>query len=189
MTALLQTASPPTMAATAAAIDEEVAWARCDSPLGPLVAAATPRGLALVAYEAGRLDALLDTLAVRVSPRVREAPDRLDGIRRQLDEYFAGRRQRFELDVDWSLVRGGFGRRVLDATAAIPHGAVATYREVAATAGNARASRAAGNALGANPLCIVVPCHRVLRSGGGLGGYTTGVDKKSWLLRHEGVES
>jgi methylated-DNA-[protein]-cysteine S-methyltransferase len=163
----------------------DVAYASVDSPVGPLTLAGTVRGLALLSY--GRPEDLLERLAERLSPRLLEAPARLDEARRELDEYFEGRRRDFELPLDWSLTRDGFGRRVLKATAAIPFGEVSTYRGVASEAGNARAVRAAGNALGANPLPVVVPCHRVLRSGGGLGGYTGGVDKKEHLLRLEGA--
>ena len=167
----------------------DVAYARVDSPLGPLVAAATPQGLVRLAYEQsnGGLDAIVEHLALRLSPRVLEAPARLDDLRRQLDEFFAGRRESFDVALDLSLVGGAFGRRVLEACAAIPFGAVRTYGEVAAAAGNPKANRAAGNALGPNPVPIVVPCHRVLRTGGGLGGYTGGLDKKHHILTLEGV--
>jgi len=130
---------------------------------------------------------VLDDLAARLSPRVLEAPARLSGVRRDLDEYFAGRRRGFQTPIDWSLT-SGFGRRVLRATFAIPFGGVSTYREIAAAAGSPNGSRAAGNALGHNPIPIVVPCHRVLRTGGGLGGYTGGVDRKERLLHIEGVQ-
>jgi methylated-DNA-[protein]-cysteine S-methyltransferase len=177
--------------ATARARDEglvDVAYAQVDSPLGRLVAATTDRGLVRLAYEdwGGGLDAVLDHLALRVSPRIVEAPAELDPLRRQLDEYFAGRREGFDVPVDLSLA-AGFTARILRAIAEIPFGATANYREVAAKAGNPKAVRAAGNACGANPVPIVVPCHRVLRSGGGLGGYTGGVEKKETLLRLEGV--
>jgi methylated-DNA-[protein]-cysteine S-methyltransferase len=162
----------------------DVAFAELDSPLGPLVAATTPAGLCMLSYEHGRRDELLHRLATQISPRVLEAPARLDPVRWQLDEYFAGQRRSFDLDLDRRLIRG-FGARVLEAAAEIPYGATRTYREVAAAAGNAAASRATGGALGANPLVIVVPCHRVLRSDGGLGGYTTGLEKKEFLLRLE----
>jgi methylated-DNA-[protein]-cysteine S-methyltransferase len=111
----------------------------------------------------------------------------LDEPRRELEEYFAGRRRQFEFALDWRLI-GTFGRRVLSATIAIPYGSVATYREVATRAGSPGGSRAAGNALGANPLPIVIPCHRVLRTGGGLGGYTGGLDRKRALLAIESGE-
>ncbi len=166
----------------------DVAYASVDSPLGPLLAAATPRGLVRLAYVDNDFDAVLEGLARRISPRVLEAPAQLDEVRRELEQYFAGRRRRFELAVDWELV-SGFGRRVLQATAAIAYGDVASYRDVAVRAGSPRATRAAGNALGANPIPIVVPCHRVLRTGGGLGGYTGGLDKKRYLLGVEGVQT
>ncbi len=166
----------------------DVAFARVDSPLGTLVAARTDHGLVRLAYEEfnGGLDRVLDHLALRLSPRIVEAPARLDDVRRELDEFFAGRRRGFDVPVDWALTTG-FTRRVLQATWAIPFGAVSTYRDVATDAGSPKATRAAGNALSANPIPIVVPCHRVLRSGGGLGGYTGGVEKKELLLRLEGV--
>ena len=138
-------------------------------------------------FEVLGLDAVLDHLALLVSPRVLEAPARLDDVRRQLDDFFAGRRHGFAVAIDWALTTG-FTRRVLEATAAIGFGQVSTYRDVAAAAGSPKATRAAGNALGANPVPIVVPCHRVLRTGGGLGGYTGGVDKKERLLAREGVD-
>ena len=129
---------------------------------------------------------MLQRLAARISPRIVETPTPLEPMRRELDEYFAGRRRHFELALDWTLV-GPFGRRVLSATSAIPYGGVLTYSEVAAEAGNPRASRAAGNALGANPMPIVVPCHRVLRRGGALGGYGGGLPRKQFLLELEGA--
>jgi len=158
----------------------DVAYDELDSPLGTLVAAATPRGLVMLAYAGGGDDPLA-LVARRVSPRVLRAPGRLDPVRRELDAYFAGRLRRFETPVDWTPVRG-FTRRVLQRTAAIPFGRTATYAEVAAAAGSPRAHRAAGNALGSNLIPIVVPCHRVLRSGGALGGYTGGLDRKRFLL-------
>ena len=166
----------------------DVAYAEVASPLGTLVAAATPRGLVRLAYEepGGGLDVVLERLAARVSPRILESPARLDEVRRQLDDYFEGRREDFDVPLDWALATG-FTRRVLEVTAAIPFGAVSTYLEVAAGAGSPKATRAAGNALGANPIPIVVPCHRVLRTGGGLGGYTGGLDRKERLLALEGV--
>ena len=164
----------------------DVAYATVDSPFGPLLVALTPAGLVRLAYANERPDDVLDDLAARVSPRVLEAPVRLAGVRRDLDEYFAGRSRGFDTRIDWSLT-SGFGRRVLRATSEIPFGKVSTYREIAAAAGSPNGSRAAGNALGANPIPIVVPCHRVLRTGGGLGGYTGGVDRKERLLRIEGA--
>jgi methylated-DNA-[protein]-cysteine S-methyltransferase len=172
--------------AAAAAGLLDIAYATLDSPVGPLLVATTPRGLIRIAYvDHADEDAVLEHLATHVSPRVLAAPRRLDEPRRELDEYFAGARHSFELPVDWALTRG-FARRVLQATAKIPYGATATYKQMAAKAGSPLASRAAGNALGSNPIPIVVPCHRILHSGGGLGGYTGGLDKKRLLLGVEG---
>jgi methylated-DNA-[protein]-cysteine S-methyltransferase len=163
----------------------DVAYSSVDSPLGPLTVAGTRRGLVLVSYQPPD-DDLLQRLADRLSPRVLEAPAHLDEARRELDEYFQGERTEFDLPIDWSLVRG-FARRVLRATAAIGYGDFSTYAKVAGRAGNPRAHRAAGNALGGNPIPVVVPCHRVLRTGGGLGGYGGGIERKEFLLRLEGV--
>ncbi|HWL36883.1 MAG TPA: methylated-DNA--[protein]-cysteine S-methyltransferase [Frankiaceae bacterium] len=163
--------------------EADVAVAPVDAPFGRVWVAVTARGLARVSYDA--YDDLLADLAARVSPRVLEAPARADEVRRQLDGYFAGERTMFDLELDWSLVRTPFQRRVLEATAAVPYGASVTYTDVATSAGSPKAVRAAGSALGANPLCIVVPCHRVLRAGGALGGYAGGLDAKRWLLARE----
>ena len=164
----------------------DVAYATTDSPLGTLLLAATPRGLVRLAYvDHEDEDEVLEQLATKVSPRVLRVARRLDDPRRELDQYFAGRREQFDLPLDWRLSRG-FGRRVLEATARIPFGSTATYKQVAGEAGNARAYRAAGNALGSNPIPIIVPCHRILHSGGGLGGYTGGLDRKRVLLKVEG---
>jgi len=165
----------------------DVAYTSVDSPLGPLVVAATPKGLVRVSYTDFRgEDEVLEELAARVSPRVLEAPARLDPVRRELDEYFEGRRQAFDVPIDWSYL-AGFTREVLRATARIGFGDVSSYAGVAAEAGSPRAVRAAGNALGANPMPVVVPCHRVLRTGGKLGGYTGGLERKEFLLRLEGA--
>jgi methylated-DNA-[protein]-cysteine S-methyltransferase len=177
---------PPDLAAAAADAGLlDVAYATLDSPLGQILLAATPRGLVRVSYLDGGLEAVLDQLAARISPRVLAAPRKLDRARREIDEYFCGARREFDLPLDWHLV-AGFGRRVLQATAAIPFGAVSSYGHVAAAAGSPRAARAAGTALGANPLPIVVPCHRILHAGGGLGGYTGGLVRKRTLLAIEG---
>ncbi len=174
-------------AATAAGL-VDVAYAVHDSPAGTLLLAATPRGLVRVTYLDGlEQEQVLEGLARRVSPRVLFAPSRLDEDRRQLEEYFTGERQVFELPIDWRLC-AGFGRRVLAATAHIPFGALSTYKQVATEAGSPRGSRAAGNALGANPMPIVVPCHRVVHTSGGLGGYTGGLERKRLLLGVEGHE-
>ena len=165
----------------------DVAYAHADSPVGDLLLAGSARGLLTVYYlDRDDEDAVLARIAERVSPRVLEAPARLDEARRQLAAYFDGTRRDFELPLDWSLV-GDFGRRVLGRTAAIPFGQVSTYGEVARAIGSPGAARATGNALGANPIPIVVPCHRVLAAGGALGGYTGGTERKEALLRIEGV--
>jgi methylated-DNA-[protein]-cysteine S-methyltransferase len=178
---------PPSIVDAAAAAGLlDVAYARLDSPVGTLVLACTPQGLARLAYvDEGQEEAVMDEIAARLSPRMLAAPRRLDEPRRELDQYFAGRRRAFDLTLDLSLL-SDFTRRVLSATAAIPYGEVASYREVATAAGSPRGSRAAGNALGSNPLPIVLPCHRVLHSSGGLGGYTGGLKRKRTLLTIEG---
>ena len=162
----------------------DVAYATVDSPLGPLVIASTARGLVRVAYT--EHEQVLEDMAARLSPRMLEAPGRLDEERRELAEYFEGRRTEFDLPIDWSLTRG-FTTKVLQATARVGFGHTTSYASVAAEAGSPRAVRAAGNSLGSNPMPIVVPCHRVLRTGGALGGYTGGTEKKEFLLRLEGV--
>jgi methylated-DNA-[protein]-cysteine S-methyltransferase len=164
----------------------DVAYASMDSPVGELLVAVTPRGVVRVSYASETADEVLAELAERVSPRVLRLPWRTDKARRELDEYFAGSRQQFDITVDWSLVRG-FAQGVLRATARVPFGQVTTYRQMAEAAGSPRASRAAGNALGSNPIPIVVPCHRVLHAGGGLGGYAGGLERKRYLLTLEGV--
>jgi methylated-DNA-[protein]-cysteine S-methyltransferase len=179
---------PDLIAAASAAGLLDVAYATLDSPVGKLLLAVTPQGLVRLAYlEGGEDEAdVLEQLATKVSPRVLAAPARLDDPRRELDQYFAGRRRDFDLPLDWQLTRG-FARRVLEATSRIPYGSTTTYKSVAAEAGNERAFRAAGNALGSNPIPIIVPCHRILHSGGGLGGYTGGLDRKRVLLAVEGA--
>ncbi|HKH79714.1 MAG TPA: methylated-DNA--[protein]-cysteine S-methyltransferase [Solirubrobacteraceae bacterium] len=166
----------------------DVSYATADSPFGTLLVAATRRGLVKLAFPEEDVDSVLERLALRISPRVVQATTPLDRVRRELDEYFAGRRRTFELKLDWTLT-GPFARRVLAVTAEIPYGGVLSYAEVAADAGSPRGSRAAGNALGSNPIPIVVPCHRVLRSGGALGGYGGGLERKRWLLELEGAPS
>ncbi len=175
-------ADPISAAESAGLLD--VAYATYDSPVGTLVLAATPAGLVSVAFTDGGIDSALEQLARTVSPRVLRFARRLDEPRRELDEYFAGRRRTFELPLDRRLMHG-FVRRVLEVTARIPYGSVSTYGLVAAEAGSPRGSRAAGNALGANPIPIVVPCHRVVRTGGALGGYGGGPERKRILLEAE----
>lgn len=164
----------------------DVAHGTVDSPLGPLTVMVTPRGLVRLSYPGEGIEEQLQELADRVSPRILGAPDRTDEVRRQLDAYFEHRRQTFDVPIDWRLVRG-FAGDVLRATARIPFGSVSSYREIATQAGSPNAYRAAGNALGSNPIPIVVPCHRVLHAGGGLGGYTGGLERKRYLLELEGV--
>jgi methylated-DNA-[protein]-cysteine S-methyltransferase len=166
----------------------DVAYARAESPFGDLLVARTPKGLVLIGFlHSGTEEEYLGDLAARVSPRVLEAPARLDDVRRQLDEYFEGRRRRFELRTDRQLIHG-FARKVLAQTARIPYGSFLTYGEVAAEAGNPRAHRAAGSALARNPIPIVIPCHRVLRSGGLVGNYGGGPEMKARLLAMEGAK-
>jgi methylated-DNA-[protein]-cysteine S-methyltransferase len=164
----------------------DVAYATADSPFGPLLLATTTRGLVRIGLPNQDDEALLEELAAKVSPRVLEAPARLDQARRELDLYFDGRLTDFDLPLDWRLSRD-FRRRVLRAIDRIPYGQTRTYTEMARRAGNERAVRAAGSACGSNPLPLVVPCHRVLRSSGGLGGYGGGLPMKAGLLRLEGV--
>ena len=172
----------------AATAPADVHYALVESPIGTLVAAATPRGLATLSYEDhhGGTDAVLDWVAAKLSPRMLEAPAKLDVVRRELDEYFEGRRREFDLPIDWALA-SDFTRRVLKATAKIPFGKVSTYGAMATQAGNPKASRAAGRALGANPIPIVVPCHRVIGTNGRLTGYTGGLHRKVALLELEGI--
>lgn len=186
-------AAAPSAAAAARLVDRaardgllDVAYATAETTLGPLIVAATPRGLVRLALPGESLDVLLEQLATRLSPRILEAPARLDQVRRQLDEYLGGRRRRFELRIDWRL-SSGFALRVRRATARIPYGRLVTYGQLAEQAGNPRAVRAAGTALGRNPIPIVVPCHRVVRTGGHLGGYGGGLAMKAALLRLEGA--
>jgi methylated-DNA-[protein]-cysteine S-methyltransferase len=164
----------------------DVAYANLDSPFGPLLLAATPRGLVRVNLPNQDPEQALEELAAKVSPRVLEAPARLDEARRELDLYFAGKLTEFELAIDWALTHG-FRGKVQRAINRIPYGQTRTYTEMARRAGNERAVRAAGTACGTNPIPIVVPCHRVLRSGGGLGGYGGGLPMKEALLELEGV--
>jgi methylated-DNA-[protein]-cysteine S-methyltransferase len=163
----------------------DVAYAETDSPIGELIIFVTPRGLLRLKYADEPIEGVLAEVAARVSPRILRAPSRTDEARRELESYFALRRRDFNLPIDWSLVRG-FSAKVLRETARIPFGKVRSYGQVAAEAGSPRAARATGNALGSNPIPIVVPCHRVLHADGGLGGYSGGLDRKRYLLALEG---
>jgi methylated-DNA-[protein]-cysteine S-methyltransferase len=171
----------------------EVAYGSVESPFGDLLAAVTPRGLLRLSFDPSRNDTVLEEIAEKVSPRVLEAPAQIDPVRRELEEYFDGQRRRFELKVDWRLTRGFF-QKILRATARLDYGELATYKQMAEAAGSPRAVRAAGNALGSNPIPIVVPCHRIVRTGGKLGGYggtlgpyIGGPDVKRRLLELEGA--
>ncbi len=164
----------------------DVAYTLADSPFGPLLLARTERGLVRVGLPNQDPDELLADLADRVSPRVLEAPAALDEVQRELDLYFDGKLDHFDLPLDWRL-SSGFRQRVLRAIDRIPYGQTRSYTEMARKAGNERAVRAAGSACGSNPIPLVVPCHRVLRTGGALGGYGGGLPMKQALLELEGV--
>jgi methylated-DNA-[protein]-cysteine S-methyltransferase len=183
---MLDTPLPDLASAADAAGLLDVAYTTEDFPIGRLLLAGTDVGLVRVAYlDTHTEDEVLAALAARVSPRMLAAPARLDPARRELEQWFAGLRRGFDVALDRRLI-GPFAARVLAATAAIPYGETSTYAAVATAAGSPRGSRAAGNALGSNPLPIIVPCHRVLASGGGLGGYTGGLERKRTLLEIEG---
>jgi methylated-DNA-[protein]-cysteine S-methyltransferase len=172
---------------TAAAADGvlDVAYRITDTPVGPLLLAATDLGLVRVAYASEDHDAVLQSLADRISPRVLHAPGRLDPAVAELDEYFAGRRRTFDLPLDWRL-SAGFRSTVLHHLASdLGYGETASYGTVARLAGNPRAVRAVGTACATNPLPVVVPCHRVVRSDGSMGGYLGGLDAKRTLLTLE----
>lgn len=189
------TSGPDAAPGLAAAIAEraaregliDVAYCEIESPIGTLTAASTSQGLVMLSFPGYPLGETLNELAERIGPRVLQAPTRFDTVRRELDEYFHGRRRDFDLDLDWRLM-GGFTLKVLEQTNRIPFGETRSYAEMAALAGSPRAFRAAGSALGANPIPIIIPCHRVLRSGGGIGGYGGGLPVKRTLLAIEGVE-
>jgi methylated-DNA-[protein]-cysteine S-methyltransferase len=163
----------------------DVAYAHADSPIGSLLVAATPAGLVRLGFQTEDQDHILDDLAERVSPRILEAPARLDETRRELDEYFEGRRDHFDLPLDWQLSRG-FRKTVLERLYAdVGYGHTVSYLDLATMVGNPKASRAVGTAMATNPIPIVVPCHRVLRTGGNLGGYGGGLGTKVRLLELE----
>jgi methylated-DNA-[protein]-cysteine S-methyltransferase len=169
----------------------DVAYATVDSPFGKLLVARTDRGVVRLKLPSHRGNPISDDealadLAAYVSPRVLEAPARLDEERRELEEYFDGKRDHFDVPVDWALTPAGFRSRALHAVARIPYGETRTYGQIAKQAGNARAFRAAGTACGRNPIPLIVPCHRVLQSGGGVGNYGGGPEMKRALLDLEG---
>lgn len=162
----------------------DVAYRTIDSPVGPLLLAATPRGLVRVAYDIEDHERVLDTLAGKLSPRVLRAPKRLDAAARELEEYFGGHRRAFDLPLDLSLSKG-FRLLVQQHLPSIGYGQTRSYRQVAELVGNPKAVRAVGTACATNPLPVVVPCHRVLRTDGRPGGYVGGPAAKTALLRLE----
>jgi methylated-DNA-[protein]-cysteine S-methyltransferase len=162
----------------------DVAYRSVDTPVGPLLLAATDVGLVRVAYAIEDHDAVLQALADQISPRILRSKTRLDAITRQLDEYFDGRRHSFDVTIDWRLSKG-FRSTVLHALASVGYGHTASYAAVAQLAGNPKAVRAVGSACATNPLPVVVPCHRVVRADGSMGGYLGGVEAKRTLLRIE----
>ena len=161
----------------------DVAIDAVDTPVGRLVLAATEAGVITCSYH--DQDEIASRLAVAVSPRVLRAPARLDPVRRELDDYFAGRLTRFTAPVDLRLA-SEFGRRVLTALGGIGYGTTTTYGTLASRLGRPSAARAVGHALGANPVCVIVPCHRVVGADGRLTGYAGGVEAKRLLLNLEG---
>jgi len=162
----------------------DIAYRTIESPVGPLLLAATEKGLVRVAFEREDFDAVLQALATKVSPRVLEAPRRLDVVATELDEYFAGTRRAFDVRLDYAL-SSGFRETVQRYLPRIGFGHTQSYRDVAEFVGNPKAVRAVGTACATNPLPIVVPCHRVLRTDGSLGGYLGGLDAKTTLLTLE----
>lgn len=162
----------------------DVAYRTVDAPVGPLLLAATRTGLVRVAFKREGFEHVLETLAEKVSPRVLNAPKRLDPVARELEEYFAGGRRGFDVPLDHSL-SAGFRQSVQRYLPHIDYGDTRSYKEVAASVGSPKAVRAVGTACATNPLPVVVPCHRVLRSDGGLGGYIGGLDAKNALLTLE----
>jgi methylated-DNA-[protein]-cysteine S-methyltransferase len=164
----------------------EVAYGSVDSPYGDLFLAMTEAGVVKLGLPRLGTDGLLEELSEAISPRLLAAPKRLDGARRELDAYFEGTLTRFETPVDWRLSRG-FTDKVLHVVARIPYGSTLSYGEVAERAGNPRAFRAAGTACGANPVPLIVPCHRVVQAGGKPGNYGGGPEMKLGLLEMEGA--
>jgi len=166
----------------------DVAYRTVDSPVGPLLIAATPVGLVRVAFDSEGSDAVLQNLSDRISSRVLKAPARLDAVAHQLDEYFSGRRQHFDVPLDWQLSKG-FRRRVLEHLAVdIGYGATASYGTLARLSGSPNAVRAVGTTCATNPIPVVVPCHRVVRADGTMGQYRGGPAAKRALLDLEGAQ-
>lgn len=175
----------------------DIAYCTVDSPIGPLLLAATDAGLVRVAFDSEDTDAVLTELAKKISPRILQAPDKLDTTARELDEYFSGARHDFDLPLDFTMsaspsaaagtrgTRQTFRQVVQQYLPHISYGDTRTYKEVADAVGNPNAVRAVGTACATNPLPVVVPCHRVLRTDGGLGGYRGGLEAKKILLSLE----
>lgn len=185
MTSLPETLDVRFRSAAAAEGLLDVAYDLADSPLGPLFVAATDRGLCRVSYDAEPA-AEEERLARFFGRRILRAPRALDETKRELDDYFEGRRRDFELDLDLTTA-GGFHRQVLRRLALVPYGQTTTYGALAAAAGRPRAARAVGTAMNRNPIPIVLPCHRVVGASGSLVGYGGGLERKVALLRLEGV--
>ena len=164
----------------------DVAYRTVDSPVGTLLLAATSRGLVRVAYQREEFDQVLEVIADRISPRILQAPARLDAAARELEEYFAGRRSAFDLPLDHGL-SSGFRAEVQRRLPQIGYGHTTSYRDLAALVGRPRAVRAVGTACATTPLPIVVPCHRVVRADGTFGGYVGGPEAKGTLLTLEGA--
>lgn len=164
----------------------DVAFTTVDSPVGSLLVAATTEGLVRVAFETEGHEQVLDDLGRRISRRVLRAPARLDAVVRELDEYFAGRRRDFDVAVDLRLATA-FRRQVLVHLRDVAYGSTASYGVLAAAAGSPRAVRAVGTACATNPVPVVVPCHRVVRSDGSIGQYRGGPAAKRVLLDLEQV--
>ena len=162
----------------------DVAYRTIETPIGSLLLAATDRGLVRVAFESEDHDSVLAALSQLISPRVLKAPERLDTVAREIDQYFDRRRDAFDLPLDLRLARG-FRREVLTHLLEIDYGTTATYAWVAAAAGKPNAVRAAGSACANNPIPVVVPCHRVVRSDGSVGRYAGGTEVKQTLLALE----
>lgn len=162
----------------------DIAYNEVDTPVGPLLLAATEKGLVRVAYKREGFDSVLDTLATKISPRILRAPARLDNAIRQVEEYFNGMRHVFELPLDFQLSHG-FRRTVQSFLPSIEYGHTVSYKQLAKSVGSPKAVRAVGTACATNPLPVIVPCHRVLRTDGTLGGYIGGLEAKTMLLNFE----
>ncbi len=163
----------------------DVAYDVTDSPVGQLLVAVSGRGLCRISYSP-EPESELESLARGFGARVLRSPKPVDPVRRELDEYFGGKRRSFDLPLDVSEVHG-FNREVLDALARVPYGEVTTYGTLAAEVGRPKAARAVGGFMNRNPIPIVLPCHRVLGAGGKLVGYAGGLERKEQLLRLEGA--